>query len=161
MARHQGTDSEPLIIDRAAAAEIPSADAIREWAREKRGFISSVMSELPKERKAAAAAIRAVGSRPIMFEQFGTRRPTILTDRGTRIWRLAFHRCSERFEFDRVLGAHGRQQRRARRKPHAFQNFTRGLLAGEPVRGSKESTGSGSLVKDSSTTALMIAGNRG
>jgi hypothetical protein len=36
MARHQGTDSEPLIIDRAAAAEIPSADAIREWAREKR-----------------------------------------------------------------------------------------------------------------------------
>src|ERR1044071_2268260 len=73
MARRQGTDSEPLIIDRAAAAEIPSADAIREWAREKRGFVSSVTSELPEERKAAAAAIRAIGSRPVMFEQFGGR----------------------------------------------------------------------------------------
>src|SRR6266699_1191488 len=73
MARHQGTDSEPLIIDRAAAAEIPTADAIRESAREKRGFISSVMSELPAERKAAATAIRAIGARPVMFEQFGGR----------------------------------------------------------------------------------------
>lgn len=73
MRKRHDTEPEPLIIDRAAAAEIPSADAVREWAREKRGFISSVMSELPEERKAVAAAIRAVGARPVMFEQFGGR----------------------------------------------------------------------------------------
>src|SRR6266446_1750963 len=73
MVRRRENDPEPLIIDRAAAAEIPSADVIREWAREKRAFVSSVMSELGEERKAAAAAIRAVGSRPVMFEQFGGR----------------------------------------------------------------------------------------
>lgn len=73
MARRQSPESEPLIIDRAAAAEIPSADAVREWARDKRSFISSVMAELPAERKAAAAAVRAVGARPVMFEEFGGR----------------------------------------------------------------------------------------
>jgi hypothetical protein len=40
-------DLEPLIIDRAAAAEVPSPEAIREWAHGRRGFISSVMAELP------------------------------------------------------------------------------------------------------------------
>jgi Domain of unknown function (DUF4062) len=73
MPRRHDNEPEPLIIDRAAAAEIPSTDAVREWAREKRAFVSSVMSELPEERKAAAAAIRAVGARPVMFEQFGGR----------------------------------------------------------------------------------------
>lgn len=73
MARRQNNDSDPLTIDRSAAADIPAADAIREWARDKRAFISSVMSELSVERAAAAAAIRAVGARPIMFEQFGGR----------------------------------------------------------------------------------------
>jgi len=72
MARRDAADSEPLIIDR-AAAEIPSAEAVREWARGRRGFISSVMAELPAEREAAAAAIRAVGATPVMFEQFGGR----------------------------------------------------------------------------------------
>lgn len=62
-----------MIIDRAAAAELPSPDAIKEWAREKRAFISSVMSELPEERKAAAAGVRAAGLRPVMFEEFGGR----------------------------------------------------------------------------------------
>jgi len=66
-------EEEPLIIDRAAAAEIPAADAVREWARTKRAFISSVMAELPHERKAAAAAVRAIGAKPVMFEQFGGR----------------------------------------------------------------------------------------
>jgi uncharacterized protein DUF4062 len=73
MARRQSNDSEPLIIDRSAAAEIPPVEAIREWARDKRVFISSVISELPSERAAAAAAVRAVGARPIMFEEFGGR----------------------------------------------------------------------------------------
>lgn len=62
----------PLVIDRAAAA-IPADDAIREWARDKRVFISSVMAELPKERQAAADGIRSLGARPILFEDFGGR----------------------------------------------------------------------------------------
>src|SRR5438552_11112192 len=73
MARRNATSVEALIIDRAAAAEIPSADAVREWAHGKRGFISSVMAELPAERQVAAAAIRAVGAAPVMFETFGGR----------------------------------------------------------------------------------------
>lgn len=66
-------EQEPLVIDRAAAAEIPSQDAVREWAYGRRAFISSVMSELPAERQAAAGAVRAVGVAPVMFEQFGGR----------------------------------------------------------------------------------------
>ncbi len=66
-------ETEPLIIDRAAAAEIPSTDAVCEWARTKQAFISSVMSELAAERKAAADAVRAVGARPVLFEEFGGR----------------------------------------------------------------------------------------
>ena len=46
---------------------------VREWAREKRAFISSVMAELAEERQAAAAGIRAVGLRAVMFEEFGGR----------------------------------------------------------------------------------------
>ncbi|MFZ1010706.1 MAG: DUF4062 domain-containing protein [Candidatus Sulfotelmatobacter sp.] len=61
------------LIDRAAAAELPSADAVREWAGEKRTFISSVMAELTAERQAVAAGIRAVGMRPVTFEEFGGR----------------------------------------------------------------------------------------
>lgn len=66
-------EQEPLIIDRAAAAEIPSPEAVREWAHGRRAFISSVMSELPEERRAAADAVRALGATPVMFEQFGGR----------------------------------------------------------------------------------------
>ena len=57
MRRSADSNPEPLLIDRAAAAEIPTADAIREWAAQKNAFISSVMSELPAERTAAATAI--------------------------------------------------------------------------------------------------------
>ena len=73
MRRQSSNQVEPLLIDRAAAAELPSAEAVREWAREKRVFISSVMSELPEERYAVAAGIRAVGLRVVMFEEFGGR----------------------------------------------------------------------------------------
>ena len=62
------------MIDRAAAAELPPVDAVREWAREKRAFISaSVMTELAEERRAVAAGIRGVGLRAVMFEEFGGR----------------------------------------------------------------------------------------
>ena len=64
---------DTLLIDRAAAAELPSDESIRDWARDKRVFISSVMDELPDEREAAAEAVRAVGAQPVMFEEFGGR----------------------------------------------------------------------------------------
>jgi Domain of unknown function (DUF4062) len=66
-------EQDPLVIDRGAAAEVPSAEAVLEWARGRRAFISSVMSELPGERQAAADGVRAVGGTPVMFEQFGGR----------------------------------------------------------------------------------------
>ena len=72
-AKQSDDQSEPLLIDRAAAAELPSADAVREWAREKRAFISSVMTELAEERQAVAAGVRAVGLRAVLFEEFGGR----------------------------------------------------------------------------------------
>ncbi len=62
-----------LVIDRAAAAELPSNEAIREWARDKRVFISSVMAELSEERAATAGAVRSLGAHPVMFEEFGGR----------------------------------------------------------------------------------------
>jgi Domain of unknown function (DUF4062) len=65
--------AETILIDRAAAAELPSADEVREWARSKQVFISSVMSELPAERQAVANAVRTVGLVPVMFEEFGAR----------------------------------------------------------------------------------------
>jgi hypothetical protein len=73
MARQSTDQVETVLIDRAAAAELPSADEVREWARAKRAFISSVMSELPAERKAVAAGVRGVGLVPVMFEEFGAR----------------------------------------------------------------------------------------
>jgi Domain of unknown function (DUF4062) len=73
MSRHARNQVEPLLIDRAAAAELPSDDGVREWARERRAFISSVMAELPAERQAAAGGVRAVGLRAVMFEEFGGR----------------------------------------------------------------------------------------
>ena len=45
----------------------------REWAHDKRVFISSVMTELRKERAATADAVQSLGARPVMFEEFGGR----------------------------------------------------------------------------------------
>jgi hypothetical protein len=73
MPQRPASDESPLLIDRAAAAEVPTADAVREWAGDKRVFISSVMAELAEERQAAAEAIRSVGARPVLFEDFGGR----------------------------------------------------------------------------------------
>ena len=69
----QSEERETLLIDRLAAAEVPEEAAIYEWARDKRAFISSVMAELREERAAAAAGVRSVGARPVMFEEFGGR----------------------------------------------------------------------------------------
>ena len=46
---------------------------VREWARDKRAFISSVIAELREERTAAADGVRSLGARPVMFEEFGGR----------------------------------------------------------------------------------------
>ena len=73
MVRGGAADRETLVIDRGAAAEVPSNDAVREWAHGRRAFISSVMAELPAERQAAAEGIRAIGATPVMFELFGGR----------------------------------------------------------------------------------------
>lgn len=73
MYRHDLDHREPLLIDLAAAAALPHEEAIGEWARDKRVFISSVMDELREERKAVAEGVRAVGARPVMFEEFGGR----------------------------------------------------------------------------------------
>lgn len=66
-------ECKALLIDRAAAAEVPTEEAISEWAREVRVFVSSVIAGLGDERAAAADGIRAVGARPVMFEEFGGR----------------------------------------------------------------------------------------
>lgn len=72
MAR-SGDAAEALLIDRAAAAELSSEEAVREWARERRAFVSSVMADMGEERRAAAAGVRAVGLRAVLFEEFGGR----------------------------------------------------------------------------------------
>ncbi len=64
---------DTLLIDRAAAAEVPRKESVREWARDKRVFISSVMAELREERRTVACAARSLGARPVMFEEFGGR----------------------------------------------------------------------------------------
>ena len=69
----QGDERDTLLIDRAAAAEVPREDSVREWARDKRAFISSVTEELRGERVAAADGVRSLGARPVMFEDFGGR----------------------------------------------------------------------------------------
>ena len=69
----QNDERDPLLIDRAAAAEVPSDQAVQEWARDKRAFISSVMAELRDERAYAADGVRSLGARPVMFEEFGGR----------------------------------------------------------------------------------------
>jgi hypothetical protein len=73
MSRQSRNPFEPLLIDRAAAAELPSAEDVHEWAREKRVFISSLMAEFVAERQAVAAGLRSVGLRAVLFEEFGGR----------------------------------------------------------------------------------------
>lgn len=66
-------EEEPLIIDRAAAAARLSREQVREWAADKRVFISSVIEGLEDERRAVAQAIRESGAEPVWFEEFGAR----------------------------------------------------------------------------------------
>ena len=69
----QDDEHDVLLIDRAAVAHVPQDSDVREWALDKRVFISSVMAELGEERAAAANGVRSLGARPVMFEEFGGR----------------------------------------------------------------------------------------
>ena len=69
----QDDEHDVLLIDRAAAAHVPQDSDVREWALDKRVFISSVMAELGEEGAAAANGVRSLGARPVMFEEFGGR----------------------------------------------------------------------------------------
>ena len=123
-----------------------------------RAFVAEQVEEMNRgfqerlKRRLEADGQRVVTGEEIVWTNEGAVRTDAFTANPARCETGGSRRVRKRI---------GISQRRARRKPHAFQNFTRGLLADEPVRGSKESTGSGSLAKDSSTTALMIAGSRG
>ena len=69
----QDDEHDVLLIDRAAAAHVPQDSDVREWALDKRVFISSVMAKLGEERAAAANGVRSLGAKPVMFEEFGGR----------------------------------------------------------------------------------------
>ncbi|MEA2233447.1 MAG: hypothetical protein QOD83_3263 [Solirubrobacteraceae bacterium] len=64
---------EPLLIDRAAAAERPRPEALAEWAAQQRVFVSSVIEGYSEPRNAAVAAIEKLGASAVWFERFGGR----------------------------------------------------------------------------------------
>jgi hypothetical protein len=61
------------MIDRAASARGLTPEELAAWAQDQRVFISSVMDGYEAPRKAAAAAVEALGAQPVMFERFGGR----------------------------------------------------------------------------------------
>lgn len=67
------TNDVQVLIDVAAAAETPEEDAVREWLAGQRVFVSSVMDGMEAERQAVAEAVRKVGAKPVLFEEFGGR----------------------------------------------------------------------------------------
>jgi Domain of unknown function (DUF4062) len=64
---------QPLLIDRAAAAERPGPEAVADWAAQQRVFVSSVIEGYAEPRKAAVAAIEKTGATAVWFERFGGR----------------------------------------------------------------------------------------
>ena len=72
MPRNRAEELTPLLIDRAAAAEIPLEEAIREFGPGKRSS-SSAMTDTAQERGTAALGIRSVGASAVLFEEFGGR----------------------------------------------------------------------------------------
>jgi hypothetical protein len=61
---------ETLLAD-LSPAPAPDAQEVRNWASGQSVFVSSVMGGMSDERQGAVRAIRAVGARPIIFEDFG------------------------------------------------------------------------------------------
>lgn len=58
-----------LLIDQRSASMIASDEDVREWARGRRVFVSSLIGGMTAERAAVRAAIEAVGAIPVMFEE--------------------------------------------------------------------------------------------
>lgn len=64
---------QPVLVDEASAAAVPTGQEVRDFLAGERVFISSVMTALKDERAAVAAAIRDLGAEPVWFEAFGGR----------------------------------------------------------------------------------------
>jgi hypothetical protein len=61
---------ETLLVD-LSPAPAPDDQEVRNWASAQSIFVSSVMGGMSDERQAVVRAIRAVGARPVIFEDFG------------------------------------------------------------------------------------------
>ena len=62
-------DNEPLLIDLRSASLPASSSDIRAWASGRRVFVSSLITDMPDERRAVREAIEDVGATPVMFEE--------------------------------------------------------------------------------------------
>jgi hypothetical protein len=60
--------TELLIDERAASLALDPA-ALRSWGQGQRVFVSSLISDMPEERRAVRDAIESVGAQPVMFEE--------------------------------------------------------------------------------------------
>lgn len=58
----------PLLIDQRSASLNPDATEIRAWAQGRRAFVSSLITDMPAERRATRQAITDFGATPVMFE---------------------------------------------------------------------------------------------
>jgi hypothetical protein len=61
----------PLLVDQRSASLAAPEQDVRAWARGRRVFVSSLITDMPAERQAARAAIETVGATPVMFEDLG------------------------------------------------------------------------------------------
>ena len=64
---------ENLLIDRVTPIQRPSYQQIKQWASNKRVFISSTMDDLAEARQAVAEMITELDAQPVMFETLGAR----------------------------------------------------------------------------------------
>jgi hypothetical protein len=58
-----------LLIDEQAASFVLEPAALRSWGQRQRIFVSSLITDLPEERRAVRDAIESVGAQPVMFEE--------------------------------------------------------------------------------------------
>jgi Domain of unknown function (DUF4062) len=68
------TGAQPtLVFDRMSSARRLADDELHTWAQTQRVFVSSVMTELARERRELATMIEGFGATPVLFEDFGGR----------------------------------------------------------------------------------------
>lgn len=66
-------EAKQLLIDRETSIQRPSDQQIRQWASNKRVFISSTMTDLADVRQSVANTVTDLGAQPVMFELLGAR----------------------------------------------------------------------------------------